>query len=295
MIWTNKFNLPLPITSAIKNFHDAYERVGDISVTGLVKAPRQRVLEIRHDSEIVADYSDFLWVLLGNAIHKVLETADTNNHLSEERLTFRMDGWLISGKPDLFTPEMTLDDYKCTSVFSFLLGEKVEWEQQVNLYDLLYRIHGFNAKKLRITAILRDHMKSRAKHEANYPECGLVIKEMKQWSSEKQFGYLGERIKVHQAAQYLDDDKLPECTDEERWHRPDVWAVKKKGGKKALPGGLQASEAEANDFVHEYIRANPKKLQDFEIEHRPGTDVKCEDYCPVNKWCNQFAAMKGSQ
>jgi hypothetical protein len=278
MQWTNKFNLSLPITSAILNFYNAYEKIGDISVTGLCKPVRIYQLEIRHDDEIVVDYSDFLWVLLGNAIHKVLETADTTNYLPEERLTIRLHGWVISGKPDLFTPEETLDDYKCTSVFSFLLGDKKEWEEQLNLYDLLYRAASFRAKKLRINAILRDHIKTKAMRDPNYPQCGFLIKEIPQWSPEQQENFSSERVKAHQRAEKLADDDLPLCTPEERWHKPDVWAVKKKGGKRALKLFTNPDEADS------YLAGAPLPKQ-CEVEHRPGQDVRCLSYCAVKNWC----------
>ena len=56
MLWSNKFNLPQPLVSAVQR--DPYQKAGDISVTSLIKAPRMRILEDRHDSEITIDVSD---------------------------------------------------------------------------------------------------------------------------------------------------------------------------------------------------------------------------------------------
>jgi hypothetical protein len=91
-------------------------RVGDISVTGLILPPRIRQLEIRHSDEIVEDVSEGIWRLIGSVGHKILERADTTNHLAEERLTARVAGWTVSGKADLLGPDMVLDDYKFRSV-----------------------------------------------------------------------------------------------------------------------------------------------------------------------------------
>lgn len=99
MVITNKFNLPAPLVSAIKN--DPYVHVGDISITSLIASPRKRQLELRHADEITEDASDRIWMLLGTSVHAILERADTRNHLTEERLTAKVLGWTVSGQPDL--------------------------------------------------------------------------------------------------------------------------------------------------------------------------------------------------
>ena len=104
---TNKYNLPKPLVSAIKN--DPYKQVGDISVTSLISAPRRRQLEIRHQEEITEDASDRIWMLLGTSVHAILERADTTDHLAEERLTAKVLGWTVSGQPDLLGPQDEAD------------------------------------------------------------------------------------------------------------------------------------------------------------------------------------------
>src|SRR3990167_726063 len=157
MNWSNKYGLPQPLASAIMN--DPYEAVGYISVTGLIKPPRIRLLEKRHKEEIVEDVSEHIWRLLGQSVHSVLERADTFNHFSEERMVADVLGWQVSGQPDLLDPDGILSDYKVTSVYSFLLGDKPEWQAQLNLYVWLYRKHGWEAKGAQIVAILRDWMR----------------------------------------------------------------------------------------------------------------------------------------
>jgi len=100
---TNTHNLPQPLVSAI--LRDDYERIGHISVTGLIMPPRAYQLIKRHDAEIVEDVSEGLWRFLGNCAHQALEKADTRDHLVEERMTIEVNGWIISGKPDLLGEE----------------------------------------------------------------------------------------------------------------------------------------------------------------------------------------------
>lgn len=280
MNWSNVYGLPAPLVSAIKN--DPYESVGDISVTSLIKSPRMRTLEKRHDKEVTEDVSDRLWALLGQSVHAILDRADTSNHLAEERMVTTLHGWIISGKPDLLTPEMILQDFKVTSVYSFMLGDKADWESQLNLYAWLYRKYGFEAKRAQIVAILRDWTKTRAEREPDYPQAGFVVKEIPLWSPEEQEAFAGGRVRAHQVAEKLSDDDLPECTPEERWQRSDSWAVKKPANKKAYR--VFDNEAAARKLASE--------TPGMDVEFRPGASVRCQSYCKVSFACSQFKKIK---
>ena len=85
--------------------NDPYKQVGDISITALISAPRKRQLELRHQYEITEDASERVYMLLGSAVHAILERADTKDSLPEERLTAEVLGWTISGQPDLLGPD----------------------------------------------------------------------------------------------------------------------------------------------------------------------------------------------
>ena len=283
---TNRMNLPQPLVSAIER--DPYVRVGDVSVTSLAKSPRQFWLERRHADEIEEDASDRIWALLGSIGHKILERADTDNHLSEERLKAPVSGWVLSGTPDLLDSDHVLTDYKFTSVWA-VRDDKPEWEQQLNMYAWLYRQHGFEIKALRIVAILRDWSKRRAQREPDYPQVGVVVREVPLWMPVAQGAYVRGRIKQLQESEPMSDageDLLPHCTPEERWATPEVWAVKKKGGKRAVSGGLQSTYLDAMKF-RETLEAETPNVK-FEIESRPGENVRCESYCPVQKFCNFY-------
>jgi len=280
MIWSNKYNLPQPLVSAVQR--DSYRKAGHISVTGLIKAPRMRILEDRHDSEITVDVSDRLWALLGQSIATILERADTFDHLVEEQLTTELHGWTISGRPDLLKPNMILQDYKVTSVYSFLLGDKPEWEAQLNLYAWLYRKHGFEVKAAQIVAILRDWVSSRALHEPDYPQAGFIVKDIPLWAPEEQEAFAGQRVRMHQTTEKLSDDDLPQCAPEERWQRPDKWAVKKPTNKKAYR--VFEAEAEAIDLM--------QKMPGMEAVFRAGESVRCARFCSAAPFCSQWERIK---
>lgn len=279
MQWTNIAELPAPLASAIR--YDGYDRVGDISVSSLIAPPRKRQLEKRYDEWVTEDVADGVWRLLGSSVHAILERADTNNHLSEERLTAEVLKWTVSGKADLLEPDMTLNDYKVTSVYSFLLGDKAEWEQQLNCYAWLYRKHGFNPKSARIVAILRDWSKARASRESDYPQVGVLVKNIPLWPEQDQAKFVYDRVYLHQEAEKLTDEALPDCTPEERWARPDTWAVKKPANKQAYRVFEKESDAKA------LVAEKPEYI----VEYRPGESVRCDNYCAVAQFCSQYKSL----
>jgi len=274
---TNKYHLPEPLVSAI--LHDTYDysKAGHISVTGLIQAPRQYQLVRRHDKEIEEDVSEGLWRFLGNCAHQAIERADTSDHLVEERLSIQVNNWTVTGKPDLLgsSQPLQLSDWKITSVYSFLLGEKPEWTAQIQLYAVLYRKHGFRPVSAHIWAILRDHMASKALQDKDYPQIPFMNVEIPLWPKGKQETYLVERVKLHQEAEHLDDDALPDCTAEERWERPTTYAVIKKGNKRARRVFNDAHEAT--------VEVKPGE----DIVKRPGASVRCERFCKAAEFCSQ--------
>ena len=277
MNYTNNANLPQPLVSAIQ-FSD-YDKVGDISVTGLIQPPRIRQLMLRHDKEITEDVSEGIWRLIGSIGHKILERADTDNHLSEERLRMYTGepDWAISGKADLLGPDMTLSDYKFTSVWA-VKDAKIEWEQQLNLYALLYKHNGFLVERARIVAVLRDWSKIKAFKDPDYPQVGVVVREVPLWPSEQQEAFLGQRVRAHQQADKLADDDLPMCTEEERWHKPNKYAVKKGTNKRAT------RVFDSNEEAYEFKKNS--ELAGLYVEYRPGEDTRCLHYCAVKDFCS---------
>jgi len=272
---TNKYNLPGPLVSAIEN--DPYKKVGDISVTQLISPPRQRQLMIRHQDNITEDASERIWILLGRSVHAILERAATHDHLVEKRLTAEVLGWVVSGQPDLLEGD-ELTDWKVTSVYSFLLGEKPEWEAQLNCYKWLFEQNGFEVTKLQIVAILRDWTMSRL-IEPGYPLCAVMVVNVPIWEPMLIQSYIESRVRAHQAAELLPDVNLVACLSEERWEKPTTYAVKKPTNKRARRVYLTMEDARAAVTEQE------------EIVVRPGESVRCERYCKAMPFCNQAVDM----
>ncbi len=277
MPWINRFNLPKTICDAI--IYDSKYEDGKYSVTSLIKAPQIYQLEKRYQDKIEKDVSEGLWMLLGSAVHYVLEKGKTQNVLKEERLEVEIEGIRVVGKPDLYTANETIEDYKITSVFSFLLGEKPEWTAQLNIYAYLYGRYGFPVKKAFIRAILRDWIQSKGFQNEDYPECPFMTIELPVWDKWTQETFIKNRIFLHEMSQKAPDNELLQCIPQEKWSKPTTWAVKKKGNKRALR--VFKNKEESDDFQGKYVAPS-------EIEERPGEDVRCERFCNAQPFCHQY-------
>jgi hypothetical protein len=292
---TNNANLPESFVRAVSLDEYDYENAGDISASALPKSPRQLWLERRHAAELTEDAADLIWRMIGSIGHKIAERNAHNNSFVEERLKAEVLGWELTGKCDLLYEKdgYGIDDFKFTSVWA-VKDEKADWTAQLNTYAWLAKQNGFEIKRLRIIAVLRDWSKMKAAREPDsYPPVGVVVREVPLWSEEKQWEYIKLRTLYHQAAEVLDDDDLPPCTDEERWAKPDTWAVVKKGRKKAYR--VLDSEDAAMLWVVNYKGSDEQLYLSYNIEHRPGNKtVRCDHYCNVKQWCNFYKSLKSA-
>lgn len=244
------------------------------------------MLRREHDHEIEIDIADRLWALVGTAMHSMAEKGADAEHLAEERLFTKINGWNISGAIDvqhITEKGVTVLDYKFTSVWSVIYDLKKEWIAQQNCYAyLIEKEKGLTVNKLEIVTFLRDRNKQKAKQDSSYPQSDVVVLDVPLWSFEEREKYIEDRVKLHQEAfqQFsLEGTCLP-CSDEERWKRADSFAVMKEGRKTAVRVLNSAEEAE-------------KKLKSLGdkhfVEQRIGVPTRCADnYCNVSQWCQQY-------
>lgn len=286
MILTNRLGLPRSIENAVRN--DRYSR-GDahISVTGLIGPARKRAIEIGHADEITEDVSDRIWALYGQIVHGILERAD-DQAWCEERLFIERHGWRISGQFDRYLLEADglLQDYKLTSSYAVRERVKPEWEAQQNLYSLMLREHGYRVDRLQVVALLRDWQKAKAKHDPlGYPQRSIAIIDVEMWPNQQIEDYITQRLIAHGRAQH----ELPECNAEERWERPAIYAIMKRGNSRAISVHKSEDEARATlaALQAQETMTNPKQLRAFSITERPADNRRCEDYCPALPFCEQ--------
>jgi len=281
---TNIHNIPETFVNVLKR--PTYSKgKARLSATQLLNSPRIVALTRKFEDEIEQDVSDMVWSIFGTAIHGVLEHGKGDNHIVEERLHAEVAGWQISGAIDLqiVTGEQTVSirDYKTTSAWA-VMNEKIEWEQQLNIYAWLVETNKrVVVDSLGIVAIIRDWSRRDAGKNEAYPQAPVKEIPIKLWPFEERQKFIEERLMAHAEAEFaLDaDEDLPLCTPEEMWEKPTVWAIRKVGNVRAK--SLHNSEEEANAALEAAGKG-------YEIELRPGERTRCASFCPVSNWCQQW-------
>ena len=282
---TNKFGLPETICNAVNR--PTYTKEGaNMSVTELLGSPRIVQLKRRHWDELEQDASEMVWSLFGTAIHHILEHGKAENHVIEQRLHAKVDGWHISGAIDLqvVTPEgIEISDYKTTSAYKVMAGS-MDWEEQLNIYAYLVESQKkVPVTKIQIVAIVRDWSAREAAYKEGYPKAPIVVIDIPLWPFENREQFIRDRITAHSDATFAQetDEELPECTPKDMWERPRSFAIMKDGGVRAK--SVHASKEEA-----EKAWAEIKDYTKYKIIERPGERVRCAGYCQVSKFCSQY-------
>ena len=280
---TNKFNIPQTFMNVLDR--PTYSKgKAHLSVTQLLNSPKIVALTKKFEEEIEQDASDMVWSIFGSAVHNVLEHGKDENHIVEQRIHKEYEGWNISGAIDLqvVNPKgIDVKDYKTTTVWA-VMNEKFEWEVQLNIYaGLVEDVKRIPVTSVGIVAIIRDWNRRESTTREGYPEAPIKELPIRLWSKEERDAFIANRIALHSACEFAieTDGELPDCTPEEMWEKPTVWAVRKNGNKRAH--SLYETE--------ELATAALADLGDnYEIEVRKGERTRCENFCPVNTWCTQY-------
>lgn len=274
---TNKLDLPQPFVEAAKAKRAV--KPSSYSVTTLLKGATEIVLNRRHAEEIDEDVADRVWQIIGSAAHKVLEQSqETDSQIKEGYITTKYGKYEITGIFDLYDGETgTVTDYKTAGTIKYQKREFEDYRMQTLLYCWLLRRAGFEAHRGEIVMILRDWVKSKAKHDRDYPDCQVqkVAFEFGDEDFAEAEAFVGGKLIEIAHAEKSPDEQLRPCSESERWHKPDTWAVVKNGNKRAYRVLDTQEEAEAM----------AESLGGYHVEFRRGSDAKCEDYCAVVRWC----------
>lgn len=313
---TNNLNLPGPIYKALSI--DGYSHPtepSDISTTSLIGPPRIFQLRKRHWNELEEDAADRVWQLFGQALHIAAASGADDDSIAEKRFYMPINGWVLSGQPDLYQfheqkmiwlpsglpsfvkveggAEGVEYDWKSTKIYA-LTKEQSDWQAQVNVNAMLLRYNKHKVEAGNIVAFLKDWNKAKMKVSRNYPQSPLEIVPIQMWKESQVEAYAKQRIVIHQQAADLPDDELPPCTDEEKWMTSTSYAVMADGGKVASDvyfyGDVEDPQRAAADRARELTEASRSKKtgvakKNYQVQHRPGMPKKCLDYCPVRGIC----------
>jgi hypothetical protein len=274
----NIHGLPAPLVKAL-TFERRRPVPGRFGVTALIDSPLKRLLAMRHFDEVEDEVSENFWAFLGKMGHRVLED---DSETSEVKIEVDLWGGKVVGVID-YHKDGKITDWKFTSVWAAMfIKDKSEWELQLQIYAYLLQLIGKPVFGISNFLLLRDWNKREAQKNQDYPRIPFKKIEYSLWDAPTIEAYVHGRIDLHLDAERFHGD-IPEkfwCSPEERWHKPDKWAVMKKKDGRAVRV-LENKEAAEIIRSAESERTN---INHF-IVFRPGEDTKCASYCSYNKWC----------
>ncbi len=276
MKWKNELGLPESIFHLITNRRYSLDGA-EISVTGLLKPMRQLMLERRYFDEIEVDISTELWATYGSLMHELI-AQQVANELKEQKLFIDVNGVRIVGHYDSYSYEnKILSDYKFTSAWTYSLKND-DWEKQLNIYRLLLINSNYPVDKLQIIALFRDFSYSKAKQNSDYPKSPIEVISIETWPLQKTLIFLSERVSAYQDAMR----ELPLCTPEEKWQRNTIYAV------------MQPNRKTARRLFDNYEQAQElaSMVKGAYVEKRAGFCTRCEYYCKVKNFCEQYQDEK---
>ena len=296
---TNKLNLPSQLVQLVDNNYKPTPK--QYSCTTILKPTRQIILERRYTNEIEQDVSDMCWMIFGIAVHSVIENSkESEGQFKEEKLKVdlgkyweELKGYYLSGRSDMIDLiEKKIIDWKTCSAWKVIYKDFEDWKKEMLIYAWAVKDMGFDIDKSEAIAFIKDHNKTKSKIDSSYPNLPIWVEKFK--FSEKEFESIKEFIYNKfielKNNENVEDDKLPLCTDEERWKDKTKYAVKKIKNKTATK--LHDSYEEAKEHLNNLEKEFPNI---YEIEVREGTDKKCLEYCSCCKYCSYWIEKYGKK
>lgn len=282
---TNVNNLPAGFVAACESHqHERGENL--FSVTELLKGECEMSLSRVHGAEATQDVADMVWAIFGTATHSILEQGAKEGTLAEHKMRYEiMPGFFWTGICDLYDPStQTVEDFKTASIWKFKMGDYQDWHDQLRDYCCLLELcDGIRCRHGRIIALLKDHSKTDASRDSQYPQLPCQTVEFN--FSDEEIAARPDQVKakilaVNDAVRRLrSGERITPCSEAERWAKPMKWAVMKEGRKSAVR--LLDRQEEAD------VMASNLGKGHF-VEQRPGVNTKCDNYCLYKAWCPLF-------
>lgn len=298
---TNKLGLPKQLVTLVDNNYKPTPH--QYSCTTILKPTRQIILERKYGDQIKQDVSEMIWCIFGILAHSIIENSQEDvGQFKEEKLKVdlgkywkELDGYYLSGRSDMIDLlDKCITDWKTASCWKVMYKDFEDWRKEMLIYAWAVKDMGFDMNKAQAIAFLKDHNKTKAKIDSQYPKLPIWVEKFK--FNKKSFEEIEQFIynKFMELKKYENvlDYELPMCTDEERWRESTKYAIKKKTNKKALK--LHDTLEKAQKHLENLENKEECKGQ-YEIEVREGTDKKCLEYCSCCEFCSYYQEkyMKG--
>ena len=281
MIVHNELGLPQAFINALNL--EKHNEKGCYSATTLLKGACETVLADRHFDEIEIDVADCVWQIWGTAVHLIFEKAGIEG-FTEEKFSVPVSNSKVTGRVDLYDLENeTIYDWKTASTWKVQFNDFSDWDKQGLIYAWLMKQNGLKVKEIKFVAILKDHSKSKARKDFEYPQKPVVVHTVKvtEEALKEIEAFINLKVRQFEIAETLVDEKLTPCTKEERWATEGKWKAKKEGRKTALK--VCDTEEEAKECI--------KDITGGYVEYVEGCSRKCEDYCICKDYCPFYKSM----
>ena len=280
---TNNLHLPEAFVKSVSV--ERHNKAGCYSATTLNKGTKEIILQERHWEEFKTDAADNVWAVWGTAVHELFEKIQDDN-FHEEKFDIEVSKSHVTGTVDSYDMERgIINDWKTASVYKVMMGDFTDWHKQGMTYAWLLKQNGLDVRRCRFIALLKDHSKSKAKTDKNYPQSPVFVYEFDVTPEDLELA--GKRIHTKvieiEAAEKMTDDEITPCTAEERWADNDKWAVMKNSRKTAVR--VFDTKTDADRCVQELG-------DNHYIEHRPAVSRKCADYCLCKDFCNFYKSQQ---
>lgn len=278
---TNVMGLPQAFVDAVSV--ERHNEKGCYSATTILHGACETILQERHYDEIEVDASDSVWAVFGSAVHSIFENQNTGT-IKEAFYSVPVSHSKVTGRVDSYDPQtQTLHDFKSCSTWKVIYQDFDDWYKQGMIYAWLMKKNGVEVKRCEFIALMKDHSKSKAKVDQNYPQLPTYIYrfDVTEKALEEIEKFIFDKVAELEKAELLADEELTPCTKEERWQDKDRYAVMKEGRKTAIKLFDTKEEAEQN----------MKALGGTYIEERKSEPKKCNDYCTVCQFCPFYKKM----
>lgn len=300
MKFYDPYNLPKPLFEALAK--DEYSSTGDYSTTTLLNPPRIYFLTKRHIDEISVNIMSRYFSMRGTALHKTIEGIEVPGAIIEKRFEIEVANKIISMQPDYVYPYEIIDgtthyclmDHKEVFVSNIKYGIKEDHKKQLNIYAYGLRKKGIYVDKLILNQFIRDWSYTDSKFKKDYPAVPLLPVEVELMSDNDILQYLETRIELFENVKNLQDKELPKCTAEERWAKPDSYAVvyddSCKSPGRAVKGGAWFEEkALADQFL---LKREATGKTNAIVQYRRSESIRCErEYCDCKNFCDFYKTV----
>jgi len=265
MKYTNKYNLPDRVIRVIQGkYKNTRPDPNRMAVVDLIKEPLIRTLYVERWDDVVRDYSDFLIMVQGTALHDRYELVADEDDDAEHKFEDKVDGFLLVGKADNKRDDYILD-VKQTAVYNPIY-KKDDWTKQGNIYVWQRRKRGEEINHLYVDCWYRNWQEKNI-HWRDYPKIPYEEIELPIWTFEEQENYIKSQIEYHHMNPHI------ECSNKQKGIRWEAYKNKNKTNSKV---------GDAYGGVKEWVDKQDKKDTYKIVKSEP---VVCKKYCKSRSVC----------